>query len=448
MTHLRTILTAASLLVLSGCSSIAAIDNESLATSEQKGGYSLQDYNADLSRSDDITLILAFSGGGSRAAAFSYGVMESLRDTRIMLEGKEVRLLDEIDMITSVSGGSFLAAYYGLYGERLFDDFRTDFLEPDYMSEWLYAIASPLFWFSRQGRTDIASRIYEERLFGDATFADLGRANAPLIIMNATDLGGGIRFSFIQEYFDLLCSDIASYPIARAVTASSAVPVMLNPVVLKNHKGCSNPAQAYLKNLDVSKIERAILAPHLLDTVEALQTYENKDEREFIHLADGGITDNLGLMAFYETVEIGGGIEAFMKRIGNEPSSKLVIISVNAAAKPRYAIESSKEVPPLQAIVNAATDAQLHRYNSATISLIRQSMNRWSDELSEYWAPVEPYLIELSFDGVQQPEKRLFLNQIPTSMSLSAEQTETLIRVGNELLLSNPDYIRLIEDLE
>ncbi|MDX1706552.1 hypothetical protein [Pseudidiomarina sp.] len=198
----------------------------------------------------------------------------------------------------------------------------------------------------------------------------------------------------------------------------------------------------------MSKIERAILAPHLLDTVDGLKTYQNKDEREFIHLADGGITDNLGLMAFYETVEIGGGIEAFMKRIGNKPSSKLVIISVNAATKPRYAIESSKEVPPLQAIVNAATDAQLHRYNSATISLIRQSMNRWSDELSEYWAPVEPYLIELSFDAIEQPEKRMFLNQIPTSMSLSVEQTDTLIRVGNELLLSNPDFKRLIEDLE
>ncbi|MDX1706551.1 patatin-like phospholipase family protein [Pseudidiomarina sp.] len=195
MTHLRTILIATSLLVLSGCSSIAAIDNESLVSSDQNGGYSLQGYNTDLSRSDDITLILAFSGGGSRAAAFSYGVMESLRDTRVMLDGKEVRLLDEIDMITSVSGGSFTAAYYGLYGEQLFDNFRTDFLEPDYMSEWLYAIASPLFWFSSQSRTDLASRIYEERLFGNATFSDLHKARAPLIIMNATDLGGGTQKS-------------------------------------------------------------------------------------------------------------------------------------------------------------------------------------------------------------------------------------------------------------
>lgn len=136
--------------------------------------------------------------------------------------------------------------------------------------------------------------------------------------MNATDLGGGIRFSFVQEYFDLLCSDIANFPIARAVTASSAVPVMLNPVVLRNHKGCVNPAQSYLQELDQTKLDEAQLSPHLIETIESLKTYENRDERKFIHLVDGGITDNLGLMAFYEMVEISGGIEAFMQLIGTQ----------------------------------------------------------------------------------------------------------------------------------
>src|SRR5690606_32137638 len=139
-----------------------------------------------------------------------------------------------------------------------------DFLRRDYVSEWLYGVASPLLWFSDKGRTDIATRIYEQRLFKNATFADLSQKDGPLILINASDLGGGIRFSFIQEYFDLLCSNIASFPIARAVTASSAVPVMLNPVVLKNHKGCYNPAQNYLEKLDESHIEEAKLAPHLV----------------------------------------------------------------------------------------------------------------------------------------------------------------------------------------
>ena len=65
-------------------------------------------------RSSEMGLAVAFSGGGTRAAAFSYGVLEKLRDTWLVINGEETRLLDEIDVISSVSGGSFTAAYYGL----------------------------------------------------------------------------------------------------------------------------------------------------------------------------------------------------------------------------------------------------------------------------------------------------------------------------------------------
>jgi NTE family protein len=71
-------------------------------------------------------VILAFSGGGTRAAAFSYGVLETLRSIQITTKtGRKTRLLDEVDAITGVSGGSFTALAYGLYGEKLFDDYET-----------------------------------------------------------------------------------------------------------------------------------------------------------------------------------------------------------------------------------------------------------------------------------------------------------------------------------
>jgi len=63
-------------------------------------------------RSGDLLLIVAFSGGGTRAAAFSYGVLEELRDTRVTLNERNRRLLDEVDILSGVSGGSFPAAYY------------------------------------------------------------------------------------------------------------------------------------------------------------------------------------------------------------------------------------------------------------------------------------------------------------------------------------------------
>ena len=63
--------------------------------------------------------MLSFSGGGTRAAAFSYGVLEELRRTEITVDGQRRRLIDEVDIITGVSGGSFTALAYALHGERL-----------------------------------------------------------------------------------------------------------------------------------------------------------------------------------------------------------------------------------------------------------------------------------------------------------------------------------------
>jgi len=436
-------------LVTSGCATYGIIDNSSQTSSDGQQNYSMLDYNSGHKGRDDVTVIMSFSGGGSRAAALSYGVLQALRDTPLELEGQQHSLLSEVDMISSVSGGSFTAAYYGLHGERIFSDFEDDFLRRDYVTEWVYGVLSPLLWFSNRGRTDIATGIYEQRLFRGATFADLQqRQDAPFIVINASDLGAGIRFSFIQEYFDLLCSNIADYPIARAVTASSAVPVMLNPVVLKNHKGCLNPIQNYLRELNEEDIAEAKLSPHLHDTITAMRSYAAKDERQYIHLVDGGITDNLGLMAFYEMVEIGGGIEKFLTRLGAQPSKHLVVISVNASTKPQYDIEQSNKIPDIEPTIGAVTDTQLHRYNAATISLMRRTIDRWSHELSSSGQQVKPYFIEISFDGVQQEQRRGFINQIPTSLSLNKEQADTLIHVGSELLRYDPVFKQLLEDLQ
>ncbi len=90
-----------------------------------------------------MTLAVAFSGGGTRAAALSYGVMQELRDTRVRIDGKEQRLLDAINVISSVSGGSFTSAYYGLYGDRLFVDYEQRFLRSDVEGALKRGLAEP-----------------------------------------------------------------------------------------------------------------------------------------------------------------------------------------------------------------------------------------------------------------------------------------------------------------
>ena len=84
------------------------------------------------------------------------------------------------------------------------------------------------------GRSDLAADYYDSELFHGATFRGLLRPRAPFVIINSTDLATGSRFPFTQFYFNLLCADLQEYPVSSAVAASSAVPVLLSPITLRN----------------------------------------------------------------------------------------------------------------------------------------------------------------------------------------------------------------------
>lgn len=103
-------------------------------------------------RTDDNAVMLAFSGGGTWAAALSYGVLKELRDTPVPSSTGTGRLFDEIHSISSVSGGSFTAAYYGLHGDRIFDDYEKVFLRQNVQGALIHGLLNPLGWFSRSGR--------------------------------------------------------------------------------------------------------------------------------------------------------------------------------------------------------------------------------------------------------------------------------------------------------
>ena len=439
---MRLLYVAALALLLGGCASYGRLENVPRRAVEDTPSYSLRTFQARW-RTDPNALMLAFSGGGTRAAAFAYGVLKALRDTRVPGSATNRRLLDEIHSISSVSGGSFTAAYYGLRGERIFQDYERVFLRQDVQSVLIHGLLNPIHWFSPTGRTELAVDYYSERVFEGATFADMLRPDAPMIMINASDFARGVRFGFVQEYFDLLCSDLSSFPVARAVAASSAVPVLFNPVVLENYADCGSKAQAWLR--DVRK--RVKDDADLMLTVDGLASYADRDRRRYIHFVDGGITDNLGLRAIYEIVELNGGYKKYAEKMQRTPPRRLALISVNAVTDPQSTMDQTTEQPGIATTINAMSDVQLRRYSADTIALVRRSLKRWATELSSPQQPVEPYFILLDFNGIDDPERRKFLNQMPTSFSLTDEQVDALIAAGGELLRNHPEFRRLMADL-
>ena len=88
------------LLLLGGCATRPV--NPPISHVNPSSGYRFEARQARMNDKDDL-IILAFSGGGTRAAAFSYGVLEFLRRTEVIdSKGRKIRLLDEVDVITGV----------------------------------------------------------------------------------------------------------------------------------------------------------------------------------------------------------------------------------------------------------------------------------------------------------------------------------------------------------
>jgi len=428
------------LLLISGCSSYGVIHNQPGVDVSAGQAYSLQTW-AQSENAADFVFIVAFSGGGTRAAAMAYGVLEELRDTPIVVDGRPSRLLDEVTHISSVSGGSFTSAYYGLYGDKIFDNFENEFLLKDVEGHLTKSLMNPTHWFTRKGRTERAVEYYNKILFHDASFADMMQPGRPMIIINASDLAHGIRFSFIQDYFDLLCSDVRDFPVASAVAASSAVPVVFNPVVVENYAGCPE----YQPTPHATELAKH--SNELARMLAGMQTYNDKNDRKYIHFVDGGITDNTGLRAMTDVVTVSGGPAQMLNKMHRKLPGHVVVLSVNASTEKHSDMDKSTEQPSMLASLNAMTDVQLHRYNAATIDEVRSSLDAWTAHMSTPEHEVKPYFIEVSFKEVPQPQLKLFLNKIPTSFSLTQEQVEVLIKSARELLRADPEYQKLLADI-
>jgi len=178
-------------LLVGGSASCASVKhNEPLKKWDPTAGYRYSSQSSSKEGSDHTIVSLAFSGGGTRAAAFAYGVLEELADTQVTIDGQSHRLLDEVDSVGGVSGGSFTAAYFALNGDGIFQDFESRFLKYDIEGDLILKLINPWSWgrllSPYYSRSDLAVDYYNEQIFDGATFGALEAGDGPLLRINAT----------------------------------------------------------------------------------------------------------------------------------------------------------------------------------------------------------------------------------------------------------------------
>ena len=260
--QLKSTLSILSLALLSACSLVKYQPVAGIDAVDLKQGYRFETSKLQREDDDDTLIVIMFSGGGTRAAALGYGVLEQLNQQQVTIGGKRKSLLANVDVVVGVSGGSVLAAYFALKGEDTIPLFYKRFLHQNFQRQVVKQAFSmsnlPRLASPEYGRGDLLQEQFENYLFGKTTFRDLEKnAKGPFAIISATDMGIGERFNFTQEYFDPMCIDLGDLRLARAVAASSSVPMVFAPITLNNNGGrCNYTPPIKIEDADDSETGR------------------------------------------------------------------------------------------------------------------------------------------------------------------------------------------------
>jgi NTE family protein len=465
--HIPPLLAIALLIVLGGCASRPV--NPPIAKAEQSAGYRLDTRQPKFKDQENL-VILAFSGGGTRAAAFSYGVLEFLRRTEVVgPKGNKARLIDEVAVITGVSGGSFTALAYGLYGDKLFGEYEQRFLKRNVQGEIIARTFSPSFWgnlwSAGWGRSELAAELYDEILFNRATFGDLDRGDGPLILVSATDLSTGARFGFNQTVFDIICSDLDAVRLSRAAAASSAVPVVLSPITINNYGGTCGWAFPPWVSLFLDSEEPPRPAARAIRSLRSLNALGDGAGRPYLHLVDGGVSDNVGMRGVLDALELLEALHDAGRPTRLDNVRRIIVFVVNSLSTPPTNWDESESPPgPVQVMLKSA-GVPIDHYSYESVELLKDMASRWrtlrlirnSAAMANNKDPAvaaalrspdaEIYAIDVSFPQLEDKAELDYLNRQPTSFVLPDEAVDRLRAAAAQIIMASPEFQRLLKDV-
>lgn len=472
----------ATLVVTAGCA--PAFHNAPLETYAPQKGYRFDSLQVGEGNTDDVLVCLTFSGGGVRAASLAYGVLQELRDTPIgPLPGRDAprRMLDEVDVISSVSGGSFTAAGYALWRDRLFDGrFEREFLKRNVQASLIWrtfsfpnALLLPLVALDR---IDVVAEYFTANLFERRTYGDLLRdGRRPFVVINATSLSAGQRFEFTQDDFDLLGSDLTQLPLGYAVAGSQAVPILFSPLRLKYY--AAEPSRQAIERIlseRSTRLYRDRREAWALNLVPAGRQGEppgygiDPDAHRYLYLMDGALSDNLGLSYVIENYRE-GPIRRWIERDGGGGVRRLVVIIVNARTRPADDIERRDSTPGFITMGYKAATTSIQNYSDALTRIVRWTLVEETRRAREQYersrraleaccpaasAPAPPpehrlipYVIEVNFEDVRDDRIRQILLGLGTNYHLPPDHVDQVIAAGRELLRNDPEFQRLLQDV-
>ena len=396
-----------------------------------------------------------FSGGGSRAMAMGWFVCEALSNIKY---SDKTNLMQEIDISSGVSGGSFVSAALPIYRNN-WKEFYTNGVVTDIQGAIIKRILMPWNWpklLSRYyTRTDLASEYYDKYIFKNHTFGSV--PPYPQLFINATLLAQGTHFVYNDEYFRYIGSDIDSYPLGYACAASSAVPIGFISMTLKNY-GNTLSYDSLLNDRKYKRADRNRVDDINLYVYYRLRNFLNNKDNGWLHNQDGGLAGNTGIKRILDECKTNGVINKAINNVNN-PLKRIVILVVDAGtAKDDPSCE--KQAPPLSLkvimytmttamdILSSERLAEVKAYMDQVWQTAQQSQRGLGFNDKALAQLEKPYVIEISARNIMEMNLANRFNNLPTSFHMNKAQLITIKEAVSHLLQNNKEYKRLVKAIK
>jgi NTE family protein len=310
----------------------------------------------------------------------------------------------------------------------------------------------------------LAAQLYDEILFKGATFGDLDRGDGPLILASATDISNGGRVVFQQPIFNIFCSDLDAVRLSRAAAASSAVPVVLSTVTINNYGGtCNNVLPPWITAFRDSANPPRPAARAIRELKDA-ETYTDSVHHPYIHLVDGGVSDNVGMRGVLDALNFLEALRDAGLPTPLDHVRRIVVMVVNSLSSPPTNWDESENGPGTMEVLLKATGVPIDHYSYEAVELLKDIAARWekarqvrdlagcsTNKDSPVCAGVRPpeaevYAIDVSFAALPDKAERDYLNQQPTSFVLPAEAVDRLRAAAGTIILASPELQRLLKE--
>ena len=446
----RTLL-ASSMALLTACHSILYQPAKTLSQIDPEKGYRLEKTMQQALEKENL-VIVTFSGGGSRAVSLGYGVLEQFQQATVRPTERGDTLLQNIDVVYGVSGGSVLAAYLALEGQETIPKFKEFFLKKNFQKKVINEVFSlsnvPRLTSPQFGRSDLLQEQLNLALYNGKTFADLARKRkGPFAVINATDMTAGQKVSFTQDFFDWLCVDLNDIEIARAVAASSAVPLIFSPITLNNHAGFCH-AESKKAFLMQTQPGNRLLLNNFNAMQKRLARYQDSVEQPYLHLVDGGLTDNLGLASLLDMSNL-LSVRKLYAELKKSALRHVVVVSVNAQNERTSHIDKSADVPGVREVVDTVINVPIDKATESTVQYSQKFANQWNAYAKRQRdAKIKVYFVNVSLKDLPEGQLKKDVLNIGTSFYLPESDVDKLREAAKILLMQSKEYHAALKALQ